>query len=115
MNGTASTSTAEILLTIAGLVAITLVTRAFFLLPRRPLPIPGWLNEGLKYAPLGALAALIAPDVLMAQGRIVSTLAEPRVLGAIAGAAYWLLRRGMLGTIVVGTATMMAFKLGLGW
>ena len=35
--------------------------------------------------------------------------------GAAAATAWYLWRRDMLGTIVAGTATMLALRLGLGW
>ena len=41
-------STLEIIVTIAGLVLITLGTRGFFILPDRELPMPEWLREGLR-------------------------------------------------------------------
>ena len=50
------------LLAIGGLALITLLTRAFFMIPQREIPMPGWLRRGLKYAPLAALTAVIAPD-----------------------------------------------------
>jgi branched-subunit amino acid transport protein len=61
-------STAETVVTIVGLALITLLTRGFFILPGRELPIPRWLQQGLRYAPLAALAAVIVPEVVMAQG-----------------------------------------------
>ena len=48
--------------------AITLLTRTFFLIPRRELPMPGWLPQGLRYAPLAALAAVLVPEIVMTQG-----------------------------------------------
>jgi branched-subunit amino acid transport protein len=33
-----------------GLAVITLVTRAFFMVPERELPMPEWLKRGLRYA-----------------------------------------------------------------
>jgi branched-subunit amino acid transport protein len=53
---------------IVGLAALTLATRGFFLFAEREVPIPAWLQQGLRYAPLAALMAVIAPEVLMTQG-----------------------------------------------
>ena len=50
------------------MVAITLITRGFFFLPRAQLPMPAWLNEGLRYAPLAAMVAVVAPEIVMTQG-----------------------------------------------
>ena len=103
------------LLTIAGLVLITLLTRGFFILPGRELPLPNWLREGLRYAPIGALAAIIAPDLLMNQGQLISTWRDARLFGAAAATLWFVWRRDMLGTILTGTAVMLILRLGLGW
>lgn len=108
-------STAETLLTIAGMVLVTVLTRGFFILPSRELPLPNWLREGLRYAPIGALVAVVAPDLLMSQGRLITTWQDARLFGAAAATAWYIWRRGMLGTIVVGTGAMLILRLGLGW
>ena len=100
---------------IVGLAAITVVTRGFFLIPERELPLPEWLRQGLRYAPLAALAAVVAPEILMTQGQLISTLQDARIYGALAATAYFFWRRGILGTIVTGTAVMVALRTGLGW
>jgi len=51
----------------------------------------------------------------MTQGRLVTTLLDARIVGAVAGAAWFFRRRGILGTIVVGMAVMLPLRLGLGW
>ena len=108
-------STAETLLTIAGMVLVTLLTRGFFILPSRELPLPNWLREGLRYAPIGALVAVVAPDLLMSQGHLITTWQDARLFGAATATAWYIWRRGMLGTIVVGTGAMLILRLGLGW
>jgi len=100
---------------IVGLAFITVGTRGFFLYPDRELPLPNWLKQGLRYAPLAALAAVIAPEVLMQQGHIITTVKDARLYALAAATAYFFWRRGILGTIVVGTAVMVALRVGLGW
>jgi branched-subunit amino acid transport protein len=107
-------STVEALVTIAGLVLITIGTRGFFILPRRELPMPDWLREGLRYAPIGALVAVIAPELVMSQGRLIGTWMDARLFGAAAATAWYVWRRDMLGTILVGTGAMLILRLGLG-
>ena len=102
-------------LTIAGLVAITLLTRGFFIMPEREWPMPEWLREGLRYAPVGALAAVIVPELVMSRGQLIHTWQDARLFGAAAATAWFFCRRDMLGTIVAGTAVMLIFRLGLGW
>jgi branched-subunit amino acid transport protein len=105
----------ETVLAIVGLALITIGTRGFFLFPERELPLPGWLKQGLRYAPLAALAAVVAPEVLMTQGHLVATLEDARLYATLAATAYFFWRRGILGTIVTGTLVMVALRVGLGW
>lgn len=108
-------TTWEALLTIVGLGVISLLTRGFFILPSREVPIPGWLRQGLRYAPVAALTAVVVPEVLMTQGQLISTWQDARIYAAATGAAWYFWRRGILGTIVTGTAVLLALRLGLGW
>ena len=100
---------------ILGLALITLVTRAFFLYPERDLPLPGWLQQGLRYAPLAALVAVVAPEVVLTQGQFIGTWHDARLPAVVVASAYYFWRRGILGTIVSGTAVLLTLKLGWGW
>ncbi|PPE65734.1 AzlD domain-containing protein [Caldimonas caldifontis] len=108
-------STWEAILTIAGLAVITVLTRSFFLLPERELHMPGLVKRGLKYAPLAALAAVIAPEVLMTQGTLITTWQDARIFGLAAATAYYFWRRDILGTILTGMAIYLPLRLALGW
>jgi branched-subunit amino acid transport protein len=105
----------QMLLTIFGMAFITLLTRAAFSLPERELPLPGWLREALRHAPLAALVAVVFPEIVLADGHGLTTWREPRLFAAAAGAAWYFWQRSLLGTIVVGSAVMLALKLGLHW
>ena len=108
-------SQAQAFICILGMTVITVTTRGFFLLSERDWPLPAWLTRGLRYAPLAALAAIIAPEVLLTDGKLVATWLDPRLLAVAAGTAYFWWRRGIFGTIAIGIAVMLAAKLGLGW
>lgn len=105
----------EAVVAIIGLGLITVVTRAFFLLPQRELPIPAWLREALRYAPLAALVAVIVPEVIMNNGHLIQSWQDARLYAAAAGGLWYWWRRGILGTIVCGTAVLLALRFGLGW
>jgi branched-subunit amino acid transport protein len=105
----------QALIGILGMAAVTVLTRGFFLLSEREWPLPLWIMRGLRYAPLAALAAIIAPEVLLTDGALTTSWHDPRVLAVVAGTAYFWWQRGILGTIVVGTAVMLGTRLGLGW
>ncbi len=100
---------------IVGLAVITVVSRSFFMIPERELPMPDWLKRGLKYAPLAALSAVIAPEILMTQGELIDTLMDARLPAVVCASAYYFWRRGILGTIVVGMAVYLPLHIGLGW
>jgi branched-subunit amino acid transport protein len=102
-------------LAVAGLVVITVLTRGFFFLGDREIPIPSWLQQGLRYAPLAALSAVVVPEVVSNQGSLITTLKDARLYGAAAGAAWFFWRGGILGTIVAGMAVLLPLRLGLGW
>ncbi len=102
-------------LAIAGLAVITVVARAFFMIPEREIPMPDWLRRGLKYAPLAALTAVIAPEILMLQGELIGTLRDARLPSVLCATAYYFWRRGILGTIVVGMSVYLPLHIGLGW
>ena len=108
-------SSHEATVAIMGLALITLLTRAFFLLPERELPLPDWLQQGLRYAPLAALMAVVAPEVVLTQGQLIETWQDARLPAVAVASAYYFWRRGILGTIVSGTAVLLTLKLGFGW
>ena len=108
-------NTWEAVVAIFGLALITVVTRGFFLYPERDLPLPGWLKQGPRYAPLAALAAVVAPEIVMQQGHLITTFKDARLYATLAATGYFFWRRGILGTIVTGTLVMVALRTGMGW
>jgi branched-subunit amino acid transport protein len=100
---------------IFGLALITLLTRGLFLIPEREVPLPAWLQQGLRYAPLAALVAVVAPEVVMTQGQLIGTWKDARLPAVAAATAYYLWRRDILGTILSGTAVLLLLRLGFGW
>ena len=104
---------------IGGLALMTVVTRCFFFLSSKPWQLPHWAQRGLQYAPIAALSAVIAPEVVMAQGQLITTWQDARIFAALAGVSFFFWRRGagqaVLGTIVVGMTVYLPLHLGLGW
>jgi len=107
------------LLIIVALACVTVVSRSFFFISKKEGNLPSWAQRGLRYAPIAALAAVIAPEVVMTQGAIITTLQDARLYALAAGILYFYLRRGsgqaVLGTIVSGMAVYLPLRLGLGW
>ena len=100
---------------IAGLTAVSVVTRGFFLIPDREVPIPAWLREALRYAPLAALVAVLLPELAMTGDHLIATWKDARLYATASGILVFVATRSLLGTILAGTAVLLALRLGLGW
>ncbi len=96
--------------TILGLALVTLVTRNVFLVAGELLPIPQRLQRGLRYAPACALAALIAPELLLHDGALAPTLANDKFVAGIAAIATMLATRSIVATMAVGMAAFTAAR-----
>lgn len=115
MNTITQLDATYVLLASGGLTVITLLTRSFFMLPQRELPMPQWLRRGLKYAPVAALAAVVTPQVVMTNGVLLDSLYDARLPAVVSAAAYFVWRKGILGTIVAGMAVYVPLHVGWGW
>lgn len=104
---------------IVGLALVTVVTRCFFFMSSEPWHLPHWAQRGLQYAPIAALAAVVAPEVFMTQGQLIASWQDARIYAALTGAAYFFWRKGqgqaVLGTILSGMAVYLPLHLGWGW
>ena len=58
---------------------------------------------------------MISPEIVLTNGSLLATWADARIYAVLVATAYFWWRRGILGTIVSGTAVLLALKLGLGW
>lgn len=101
--------------TIIGLALVTVITRSFFFISSKPWTLPPWVQRGLHYAPIAALAAVIIPEIVMTQGQLIDTWRDARLFAALAGIAWFFWRRGVLGTILAGMAVYLPLHIGLGW
>ena len=101
--------------TIIGMTVVTVITRSFFFLSSKPWVLPPWVQRGLHYAPIAALAAVIVPEIVVAQGHLVDTWKDARIFSALAGVAWFYWRKSVLGTIVAGMAVYLPLHIGLGW
>ncbi len=101
--------------TIVGMALLSVITRSFFFLSSHPWPMPAWLQRGLHYAPIAALAAVIVPEMVTTQGQLITTWQDARLFAVAAGVGWYYWKRGMLGTIIAGMAVYLPLHVGLGW
>jgi branched-subunit amino acid transport protein len=93
----------EIWAVIIVLMIATAASRSAFWMIGHHVTIPKRVQEVLRYAPACALAAIIAPDLLLgAQGQVQLTVSNPKLLAGVAAVLFYVVRRNMLLTIVFG-------------
>lgn len=100
---------------IAGLACVTVITRCFFFILDRSWALPEWAQRALHYAPVAALAGVVAPEVVMVDGHLASTWQDARLFAALAGALLYFWRRSVLATLLGGMAVYLPLHLGMGW
>ncbi len=102
----------EIWITIFTLVIATAATRSSFWLVGHHITIPKRVQEMLRYAPACALAAIIAPDLLLGStGQLQLAWSNYKLLAGFAAIAFYLVRRNMLQTIVFGMVVFTVLRL----
>ena len=95
-------SSTEIWLIIGLLTLATVIARSSLFLLGHAVKLPPKVIHALRYAPAAALAAIIAPDLLLQGGVLNLSLMNPKLLAAIGATVFFLATRHLLGTIVVG-------------
>ena len=100
-------------LLIAGTAAVSFLSRAAFVVPGSHLRLPAAVERALRYAPAAALIAIVAPDMLLAQGAWALELDNPRLLAGLAGFAIAATARGVLPTIAGGMLVLTLARLYL--
>jgi branched-subunit amino acid transport protein len=98
-----------------GLAVVTFATRSFFLWPRKDPRIPVALQRALGVAPLAAMMAVLAPEILLREGHLLDTWHDARLFAAVAGTLWYAWRPGLLGPLIAGMAVYLPLHLGLGW
>jgi branched-subunit amino acid transport protein len=101
----------EIWGTIIALTLATVTTRSSFWLIGDRIPIPRRIHEMLRYAPACALAAIIAPDLLLSGAQIELQLSNLKLVSGIVAIGFFLISRSMLQTIVFGMLFFTALRL----
>ena len=103
-----------LLLVTLGMVLATFLTRAALLLVGQRFKPSPRVEKALRYAPVCALAALIAPEIVVRSGTVDLSLANSHLVAAVAAAGVFLWKRSMVWCIVVGLLVLTAFRLGTG-
>ncbi|MFC0398352.1 AzlD domain-containing protein [Paraburkholderia rhizosphaerae] len=96
---------------ILGMMLVTALTRALFLIGGERTVLPERVQRMLRYAPAAALIAVVLPDVLVTDDGVSFALANHDFYATLAGFVWYLLRRSMVETIVVGMVVFTVLRL----
>ncbi len=86
----------------------TTLPRASFIVLGSRVSLPPVVQRALRYAPAAALAAIVAPDVLVVAGDF--TPLNPKLAGIIAAVAAALLWRSAWLPFVAGMAVLLGLR-----
>jgi len=103
-------SSTEIWLSIVAMTIITLATRTVMLVFGDRIPLPERVQHALRFAPVCALTALIAPELLTEQGTWAISLANAKLVGGAIAVAVMLATRSMMATMGIGMAAYLALR-----
>jgi branched-subunit amino acid transport protein len=103
----------KIVYLIIGMAVVTFVSRSFFILLGNRIKVSEWGLETIRYAPLAALIAILAPEIFLPLG--ASSIAEfnlrlPNIWGGIAAMIAFYFSKRMIPTLVIGMAVYTAAR-----
>lgn len=103
----------NISLLIIGMALVTAWSRSFFLILGERVKVPDWVLEAIRFAPLAAMVAILAPEIFLPAS--ASSVAEfnlklPNIWGGIAAIIAFYLTRKMLITLIVGMGVFTAAR-----
>ncbi|MGN6388171.1 MAG: AzlD domain-containing protein [Burkholderiaceae bacterium] len=101
----------DVWITILSLTAATVIARASFFLLGDAVKLPPKLQHALRYAPAAAMAAIVAPDLLMSGGAPALDWSNAKLWAGVGAIAFFLGTRHLLGTIVVGMGLFTLLRL----
>ncbi len=105
----------EISTLIVGMGLVTLGTRGFFMYLGDRVRMPELILRSIRYAPLAAIVAILAPEILMPKGATqISQFnwAIPQIWAGLAAFVVFTWLRSMLPTLIIG---MLVYSLLRYW
>ena len=100
-------------ITLALLTLATLITRSTLLVLGERVKLPLLLERALRYAPACALAAIVAPELLVVHQQVQFDWYNARLMAAVAATLCFVVTRSLLATLVLGMTVFTALRLWL--
>ncbi len=103
----------EISLLFVGMGLVTLCTRGFFMFWGDRMRMPEIILRAIRYAPLAAIVAILAPEIIMPVGATqISQFnwATPQIWAGLAAFLAFTWLRTMLPTLIIGMLVYSALR-----
>ncbi len=103
----------NISLLLIGMAFVTAWSRSFFLILGERVKVSGWVLEAIRFAPLAAMVAILAPEIFLPANATSVTqfdLKLPNIWGGLAAIISFYLTRKMIVTLVVSMAVFTAVR-----
>jgi branched-subunit amino acid transport protein len=100
----------QYLLLLVLMAATTLLTRGFFFLLAGSR-MPTWLQHALGYVPAVALAAIVAPDLLVSGNEVLVSWTNHKLIAGLGAMIFFLGTRHVLATLVFGMAVFTVLRM----
>jgi branched-subunit amino acid transport protein len=108
-----SLTSLEIGILFVGMGLVTLGTRSFFMFWGDRVRMPELILRSIRYAPLAAIVAIVAPEILMPAGATeISQFnwALPQIWAGLAAFVVFSWLRTMLPTLIIGMLVYSALR-----
>jgi branched-subunit amino acid transport protein len=103
----------DIWIAIGCLTLATIVTRCPFFLLGHAVKLPPKVQHALRFAPAAALAAIVIPDLVLANGALSLSMDNPKLLAGIGAVVFFLWTRRMLTTLILGMGLFTVLRLAM--
>jgi branched-subunit amino acid transport protein len=93
---------------------VTFAARLSFIAFSSMHNMPNWLKQSLQYVPAAAFATIVAPQLLLHNGVVITTLLDPRVIAAVVTAlvTIWVSNLTVAMAAGMGTLWLLQWLLG---
>ncbi|WNS45449.1 AzlD domain-containing protein [Paenibacillus sp. MMS20-IR301] len=101
----------DIFFIILGAALVTFIPRVLPLMLLSRITIPEWGMRWLSYVPIAVMAALVAQELFVTDGKFAVLSTNVELIAALP--AFWVAvkTRSLLGTVVVGILALMLLRL----
>jgi branched-subunit amino acid transport protein len=106
-------TSADIWVTIFLMAFATILARCLMFFLGSRVQLPTRVQHALRYAPAAALAAIVAPDLVLTGGPAVLAGLNAKLLAGACAILFFLATRHLLGTIVAGMLVYAGLRLFL--